>query len=248
MSSPDQPSPVPTADLAAYFQSRQIAFSKEGRLDLGFGRGRDQYHLFHYPAPAAEQSMGMFLEWHTEDFFDSPDGPHLAIGLRGPTTEDPHRGRGLALGILASRVIDPASPERMIPRFEGGPEPPGGPAFFIEDFSINEGTAPIQAWQMTRCKPARALQNDGVYRIDIHVSKGNAWAGIWQVSGTGGDYRLLGQSSCCEGGPASGVGPCGPCPEATGDIGVGNAFIGTGFANPLTRSWLGNIYIAHWRD
>ena len=32
------------------------------------------------------------------------------------------------------------------------------------------------------------------------------------------------------------------------DRGQGNAFIGTGFSDPNTRSWIDNIYIAHGRN
>ena len=244
----DLTAPVSSADLDAHFRERGILFEQQPRIALGFGEGHPQYRFMEYALPGPGHVMGIFFEWHTEDFFSSPDGPHLAVGIRGPVEDDPHRGRGLAIGILASDAPDPADSEKRIRLFEGCPPAPGGPSYFIEDFSINEGTAPIPSWQMTDGKAMPELANGGVYRIDIHVSTGTTWAGIWQVMEDGRAYRPLGQASCCEGGPASQDGPPGPCPELPEDIGIGNAFIGTGFASPATKSFADNIYLAHWPE
>ena len=109
-------------------------------------------------------------------------GPHVAIGLRGPLEEDPHRGRGLAIGILASQMNNPADPDHPIPLFKGCPDPPGGPSFFIEDFTLNDGIAPISEWQLSPGQGLSRLQGHGIYRIDIHVSWGQVWAGVWKVT------------------------------------------------------------------
>ena len=90
---------VPTQDLPFFFRSNGIAFTAAGSLKLGFGRGNDQYRLYNYSGPAEDETMGIFFELHTEDFFEVDSGPHVAIGLRGPVREDPHRGRGLAIGM-----------------------------------------------------------------------------------------------------------------------------------------------------
>mgnify|MGYP000579687581 CR=1 FL=1 len=61
---------VTTENLSSYFRSRGIAFKEMGSLRLGFGRGRDQFCLYNYPAPADDETMGVFCEWHTEDYFE----------------------------------------------------------------------------------------------------------------------------------------------------------------------------------
>ena len=223
-----------------------------GSLGLGFGIGNDQYHLYHYPGPADDETMGLFCEWHTEDYFEVDSGPHVAIGLRGPVEDDPHRGRGLAIGILANRMTNPDDPEHPIELFKGCPDPPGGPSFFIEDFTINEGTAPIKDWQFSPGQDLPQLQGNRIYRLDIHVSKDQVWVGIWEVTpaGTSGadGYHFLGQAICTEEGPAYTGNPDSPCPEDPLDRGKGNVFVGTGFSDPETRSRISNIYVAHWKN
>lgn len=248
MSATDFPQPVPASNLPRFFTDRGVAYSRYGRLQLGFGPAQPQYRFFDYSLPGPGQTMGIFLEWYTEDFFNSPHGPHLAVGLRGPLESDPHRGRGLAIGILASHAPDPSTPGHMLPLFAGCPEPPGGPAFFIEDFSINEGTAPVTSWQMSRCQNAENLGNAGTYRIDIHVSTLNVWTGIWKRQPDREAYLPVGQASCCDGSSGEPGGCAGPCPELPADTGMGNAFIGTGFADPDNRSYIDNIFIAHWPE
>ena len=245
---------VPTENLASYFRSSGIAFTTVPQLSLGFGQGNDQYCLYPYPGPADDETMGIFFEWHTEDFFEVDTGPHLAIGLRGPVKEDPHRGRGLAIGILANHVSNPEDPEHPIQLFKGCPDPPGGPSFFIEDFTLNDGVAAISEWQLSLGQHLPRLQGNGIYRVDIHVSLGCVWAGVWEVIKTqsvnGTDvrnYTFLGQTICSNEGPGYSSDPDSPCPQAAPDRGRGNAFIGSGFADPDTRSWVENIYIAHWK-
>ena len=230
-----------------------MAYQHVGALNLGFGKGKDQYQLFDYPGPEDDETMGIFFEWHTGDYFDVDSSPHIAIGLRGPVKEDPHRGRGLAIGILASHMSDPEDPSATIPLFVGCPPPPGGPSFFIEDFTINEGIAPIEQWQFSPGQNLPELLGNRTYRIDIHVSKGQVWAGVWQrsnqIAGESSDgaiYKFLGQTACTNDIAAYSGDPAQPCPEDKEDQGVGNAFIGTGFSDPETNSWIDNIYIAHW--
>ena len=119
---------VPARDLEAFFRQQGIRFERQPRLELGFGEGYPQYRFMEYPLPGPGQTMAICFEWHTADFFDSPDGPHLAVGIRGPIEEDPHRGRGLAIGILAGDTPDPADPHGRQPLFEGCPPFPGGPS------------------------------------------------------------------------------------------------------------------------
>lgn len=244
--SPEQPRLVPTGSLESYFAARNIAFSRQTPLRLGFGEGRDQYCFYPYPAPADDETMGIFCEWHTADYFDVDSGPHVAIGMRGPRETDPHRGRGLAIGILANQAINPEQPDQPVALFRGCPDPPGGPAFFIEDFTGNDGRSPISAWQLSEGQGLPALQGSGVYRLDIHVSRDRVWAGVWQlVSDRSVDvpadrrYVFLGQT-------VSTVSERGA--EHPADRGQGNAFIGTGFSDPNTRSRVENIFIAHWKN
>lgn len=197
--------------------------------------------------------MGLFCEWHTEDFFDVDTGPHLAIGMRGPTVEAPHRGRGLAIGTLANSTSDPGNPDVEIPLFAGCPDAPGGPSFFIEDFSRNDGIAPIRAWQLSLGRELPLLRGNGTYRIDIHVTAHDVWAGVWKIDekrkflgSRRRRYLPLGEIRCSAEGPAFSGDGRSPCPEHESDRGRGNAFIGTGFANPETRSWVDHIHIAHW--
>jgi hypothetical protein len=244
----ETPRLVPTEDLPAYFRSNGISYRVMDTLGLGFGQGNDQYRLFPYPGPANDETMGLFCEWHTEDFFDVDTGPHVAIGLRGPVEDDPHRGRGLAIGILAGQTYDPGNPDVPVPLFRGCPDWPGGPSFFIEDFTLNDGVAPVSAWQLSPGRHLGELQGNGVYRIDIHISKDHAWAGVWKILGTEEGtrvYSFLDQVACSD----SELGFAGsPCPEVAADQGQGNAFIGAGFADPDNRSWVDNIYIAHWKN
>ena len=246
---------VPTENLASYFRSRGISYKEMGSLDLGFGHGRDQYRLYNYPAPADDETMGVFCEWHTEDYFEVDSGPHIAIGMRGPVGEDPHRGRGLAIGILASHAPDPENPDKPVPLFKGCPDAPGGPSFFIEDFTVCDGKTPISEWQLSLGQCLPELGANGIYRIDIHVSKDSVWAGVWQVltrrAGDGEisrDYSFLGQTACPDtesgfDGYMTGMGV-----EDALDRGRGNAFIGTGFSDPDTRSRVENIFISSWKN
>jgi len=246
---------VPTEELPAYFLSNAIAYRAIDALSLGFGHGQDQYRLYSYPGPADDETMGLFCEWHSEDFFDVDTGPHVAIGMRGPTTEDPHGGRGLAIGILANQMSLPENPDHLVPLFKGCPDPPGGPSFFIEDFTLNDGIAPIKEWQLSLGRHLPQLQGSGIFRIDIRVSKDHVWAGVWKVtmgrSAEGGvmrNYIFLDQVSCTDEAPGFSGDTGAPCPQDPADRGRGNAFIGTGFADPETSSWVDNIYIAHWKN
>jgi hypothetical protein len=246
---------VPTEELEGYFRSNGVAFTAEPPLKLGFGQGEEQYRLFSYPAPADDETMAVFCEWHTEDYFECDAGPHIAIGMRGPIGQDPHRGRGLAIGILANSVVNPDDPDHPIPLFEGCPPAPGGPAFFIEDFSVCDGETAIKEWQLSHGQSLPELRDNGIFRIDIHVSRHSVWAGVWKVSVDqleGGvekrRYSFLGQTVCSTEEPGFDTKHGPSCVEDPLDRGQGNAFIGTGFSDPLTRSWVNNIYIAHWKN
>lgn len=246
---------VPTEDLPAYFQSNGIAFKAVGPLCLGFGHGNKQYQLYSYPGPAMDETMAVFCEWHTEDYFDVDSGPHVAIGMRGPVKEAPHRGRGLAIGILANQMGNSEEPDQPTPLFKGCPEPPGGPAFFIENFTLCDGIVSIPEWQLSLGQPLAQLHGNGIYRIDIHVSWGSVWAGVWKVDEKRSDegelkrsYTFLGQTTCSNDGPGFGDDPKPVCHEDPSDQGRGNAFIGTGFSDPETKSRVDHIYIAHWKN
>jgi len=246
---------VPTENLAAYFLTRGIAFTTVEPLELGFGHGNDQYQLYPYPGPADDETMGVFCEWHTEDYFEVNSGPHIAIGMRGPVKQDPHRGRGLAIGILANRMLNPDAPDHPIPLFRGCPDPPGGPSFFIEDFTLCDGKNPIRDWQLSYGQPLPELQGYRIYRIDIHVSRDSVWAGVWQVSisrSTDAEvyraYTFLGETFCPDTDPGFAEHQVGKGCEDALDRGQGNAFIGTGFSDPQTRSRVENIFIAHWKN
>ena len=245
---------VPTRDLPYHFHSNGIAYTQVNRLNLGFGSGNDQYRLYPYPGPADDETMGVFCELHTENYFEVDTSPHIAIGMRGPLKEDPHRGRGLAIGILANRMANPEDPDHPIELFKGCPDAPGGPSFFIEDFTINEGTRPITEWQLSRGHDLPQLRGNSVYRLDIHVSSSDVWAGVWKVTNQPSDndltvpvYTFLGQTACSADMPACSGNPDSPCPEDELDRGKGNVFIGSGFSDPETRAWIDNIYIAHWK-
>ena len=246
---------VPTENLPSSLSSRAISFKSFEPLQLGFGRGKEQYQLYPYPGPADDETMAIFCEWHTSDYFDVDSGPHVAIGMRGPVKEDPHRGRGLAIGILANRMINPDDPDHPVPLFTGCPDPPGGPSFFIEDFTVCDGKTPICQWQLSAGQYLPQLQGHGIYRIDIHVSRDNVWAGVWEVViGKSGDgdmnraYTFLGQAICPDTTPGFGENIIGMGREDALDRGRGNAFIGTGFSDPQTLSRIENIYIAHWKN
>jgi len=250
-----QPRLVRTEDLPSHFLANNIAYVSAGSLTLGFGKGNDQYRLYPYPGPADDETMAVFCEVHTEDFFEADSGPHIGIGMRGPVKDDPHRGRGLAIGILASHIIDPDDPENPVLLFKGCPGPPGGPSCFIEDFSINDGIAPIEDWQLSLGKCLPQLQGNSTYRIDVHVSLGNVWAGVWKVTSKQSDadlaereYTFLGQVACSDEAPGYSGQPGLPCPESAPDRGRGNVFIGSAFADPETSSRVDNIYIAHWKN
>lgn len=253
--SENPPKLVRTENLPEYFRANKMAYKSLGSVDLGFGHGKHQYRLYDYPAPQDDETMGLFCEWHTQDYFNVDTGPHVAIGLRGPVAEDPHRGRGIAIGILAGEICLPDDPEKLVPLFSGCPPAPGGPSFFIEDFSRNDGHAPVADWQLSRGRHLPQLQGDGVYRIDIHIAKNHAWAGVWKIEqhelADGSferQYIFMNQVSCCQKGPGYSGNPGAPCPELDADRGRGNAFIGSGFSDPETRSRVENIYIAHWKS
>ena len=199
--------------------------------------------------------MGVFCEWHTEDYFEVDSGPHVAIGMCGPVMEDPHRGRGLAIGIMANQAINPDDPAHPIPLFKGCPDPPGGPSFFIEDFTVNDGKTPISEFQLSNGQCLPGLQGNAIYRIDVHASRDSVWAGVWRVKENVADdgevsraYTFLGETFCPDQTPGFGDGIIGMGCEDEQDRGKGNAFIGTGFSDPLTRSSIENIYIAHWKN
>ena len=243
---------VPTESLESYFLSSGIGFTRVGSLKLGFGQGNDQYQLYPYPGPKDDETMAVFCEWHTEDYFEVDSGPHLAIGMRGPVRQDPHRGRGLAIGILANRSSDPDQP---VDWFKGCPDPPGGPSFFIEDFTVNDGKTPTCEWQLSVGQDLPELRGHGIYRIDTHVSRDRVWAGVWQVRinrSTDGElareYTFMGETSCPDKLPGLGGSFDGLGGEVLQDRGQGNAFIGTGFSDPKTRSHVDNIFIAHWKN
>jgi len=250
-----QPRLVPTGDLAPWFLSRGIAFTTAEPLSLGFGQADKQYQLYPYPGPADDETMGVFCEWHTEDYFEVDSGPHIAIGMRGPVPQDPHRGRGLAIGILANQMINPDDPEHPLPLFKGCPDPPGGPSCFIEDFSVCDGKTPVSEWQLSAGRHLPGLKGHGIYRIDIHVSRDCAWAGVWQVTARRSiegesipDYIFMGQAHSPDTESGFGAHLVGRGREDVMDRGKGNAFIGTGFSDPQTRSRVENIYIAHWKN
>lgn len=243
-----EPRVVPTEELESWFRSRGIPYRACGSQPLGFGHGNPQYRLYDYPAPADDETMGLFCEWRTADFFDVDTGPHVAIGLRGAVEDDPHRGRGLAIGILASRMPSADAVADWVPLFEGCPDYPGGPSFFIEDFSRNDGRAPIRSWQLSRGRPLPGLAGNGLYRIDILVARDRAWAGVWRVKESAAGsrrYEFMGQVASPDRSPGfAGL----PCTELAEDRGRGNAFVGAGFADPDNRSRVDNIYLAHWKD
>ena len=246
---------IPTGELESYFRSNKIAYAALEPLSLGFGHGNKQYMFYSYPTLAPDKTMGMFCEWHTEDFFEVDTGPHIAIGLRGPEKEKPHEGRGLAMGILANQVSNPEDPDNPIQLFRGCPDPPGGPSFFIEDFTRNDGNSPIRDWQLSLGKELPQLKGNSIYRIDVQVSFDQVWVGIWQVirsrsinSDVLQNYVLLGHAGYPDEGSGFHVGHNSSYQGINPDQGSGNAFIGSGFADPETRSWVDNIYISHWKS
>lgn len=249
------PQLVPTAGLPAFFISSGIIYQAVAPLSLAFGHGKQQYRLYSYPGPAEDETMAVFCEWHTRDFFAVDSDPHFAIGMRGPVADHPHRGRGLAIGILANQMHNPDDPDHPVQLFKGCPDPPGGPAFFLEDFSINDGSTAVEEWQLSLGKKLPQLRNNHIYRIDVHVSFNSAWVGIWEAKKTHSDrglitadYTFLGQADWPDEGPGIGAHFKPAKPEDYQDRGQGNAFIGCGFADPETRSWVENIYLAHWKN
>jgi hypothetical protein len=70
---------------------------------------------------------------------------------------------------------------------------------------------------------------------------------VWQVTETGqGErhYRFMDQVSCSD---RAADFPGTPGFELAADRGRGNAFIGAGFTDPDNRSWVDDIYLAHWK-
>jgi hypothetical protein len=241
---------IPTDELTTHFAAQRIACKSCGDLELGFGAGNPHYRLYDYPAPASDETMGVFFEWHTEDFF-SVTGGHLAVGLNGPLPDDPHRGRGLAIGHFAGWIPDPDQPGKRLAQFPGCPGHPGGPSMFLEEFTVNEGRAAAREWQLTPGRQMDQLVDGRIYRIDIHVSRTNVWAGVWQkhMSSRSGAiaYTFLDQVSCRDRLPFDDQRPAPPCHRHPDDRDCGNAFIGTAFADPETRSCVRHIHIAHWQ-
>ena len=238
---------MPTAGLAQHFRRHGIAFRREPALQLGFGEGRPQYRLYDYPLPDRPCTMGMFFEWHTADFFDAPVNAHLAVGLRGPRADDPHRGRGLALGMLSASTRDATG--AVLPLFAGCAPPPGGPAMFIEEFTVNEGRAPIPDWQLSQARQLPGLGGSGVYRVDLHVSDTRVWAAIWQRLDGGEDsrYRFMAQTGTHLHPPLAGGGRPHPASALhSDDQGVGNGFIGCGFSRADNQSRIEQLHLAHW--
>ena len=88
MTSPKPPRLIPTPELQSFFAAYGISYQHVGALNLGFGEGKDQYQLFNYPGPEDDETMGIFFEWHTGNYFDVDTGPHIAIGLRGPVNKE----------------------------------------------------------------------------------------------------------------------------------------------------------------
>ena len=122
---------------------------------------------------------------------------------------------------------------------------------FLEEFTVNEGRAAAREWQLTPGRQMDELGDGRVYRIDIHVSRTNVWAGVWlkYMSPRSGasEYTFLDQVSCLDR-PSfddKRAGP--PCHRHPEDRDCGNAFIGTAFADPETRSSVRHIHIAHWQ-
>ncbi len=244
---------IPTQELASYFESRGITYMAVDPIQLGFGHGKKTYEFYSRPGPADDETMGVFCEWHTGDYFEVDSGPHMAIGMRGPVIEDPHRGRGLAIGILASHINNPEDPDKPTPLFVGCPDPPGGPSFFIEDFTVCDGKTPIIDWQLSEGRLLPQLSGDGIYRIDVHVSRDNVWVAVWQViidqcsdGQLSRTYRFLDQVSSPDPGFSDKIIGMG-CEDKL-DKGIGNVFMGTGFSDPETNSHIENIYIAHWKN
>jgi hypothetical protein len=234
--------PIPLEEMAGWFRRRSIPFLDAGALNLGFGEGQPQYRLYDYPGPQDEETMGMFLEWSTADYFDVPHGAHLALGMRGPVPEDPHRGRGLAIGMFSNRTTAPDGSD--VELFAGAPEPPGGPGMFLEEFTVNDGHRPIHEWQLSRCRDLPALVGHRTYRIDLFVSRNAVWTNVWEVL-SDRSHRFLDHTNCGLHPPRDDR-PAPSCAEDPGDRGVGNAFVGNGFAAPDNRSRIEALFIAHW--
>ena len=244
--------PVPARLLPGWFRDHGIEYRSVPDLKLAFGHGNPQYRLWSYPAPTEDETMGVYFEWHTEDYFDVDTEPHLAVGMRGPTRSHPHRGRGLAIGILANSMIDPETPDRPVALFRGCPDLPGGPSCFIEDFTNNNPGVPAEDWQLSVGKPLPQLRGNRVYRIDLEVGDERVWAGVWEIkkqqTRTGEmqhAYTYLGEVISPD--PARSLKRT-SCVIEAADRAVGNVFIGSGFADPETTSWIGQLHIAHWKN
>lgn len=225
------PSPVPAGELSDWLTRHGIAHRRLPSLALGFGAGQAQYRLETYPDPGADGVVAMVFEWHTRDFFEAPQAAHIAAGLCGPLPEDPHRGRGLAIGVLSNRGSAPDG--TSIDLFQGCPDPPGGPSMFIEDFTINEGTRPPVEWQLSEGVLLPDLAGHRVYQVEIQVSRSAVWAGVWHrdpaaVNG----YRWLGETGCT-----------GLPPEPGARV---NAFIGQGWARDNNDSRIEHWTLCHW--
>ena len=238
------PTLVPGDALEAHFQQHALWHGPLDDIALGFGTGNPQYALIPCAAPGPTGVLGLFFEWHTRDFFQLAPGAHLAVGLDGPVEADPHRGRGLAIGHFAGTAPGEGDGERRL--FAGADPHPGGPAGFLEEFTVNEGTAPIHDWQLTPALPLPDLEDEAVVRVDIHVSARNTWAAAWRIDRE--TPSLLGHWSGRDG-PAFADGRTPPTPARDpSDNGVGNVFIGSAFGSPKTASVVRRGWLACWRD
>lgn len=233
--------PLPMEALKSWFKRNRIQFTDAGSLPLGFGHDQEQYQFYDYPAPGQHEAFGLFFEWETADFFDSPYSPHLAAGLWGPRRDDPHRGRGLAIGFFAAFSLDKDG--NQVPQFSGAPPHPGGPAMFIEDFTVNDGNEEIADWQLTECRLLPDLAGNRRYRIHLLLSDSDVRAFLWEVLADN-TCRFIDQISCTDDPPQTGL-PQPYCGVYESDRGVGNVFVGHGFARPDNNSRIESLCIAH---
>jgi len=140
-------------------------------------------HYMEYPDPADNETVGIFFEFHTGLTMQQNSGAHLGVLMRGTNeitgtdneVEDAlHRGRGIALGGLSRLGCENST------------------GLMIEDFSAPDGAE----LQHTVCLPT-SMKDNTVYRIDIHASTSNVWAGIWEkkilppIYADGDEYAIL---------------------------------------------------------
>lgn len=244
---------VPTEQLVDFFNDNGISFTSPADY-YPDGTG-DEHKLFNYPDPANYETIAVNFEWHVGNFFStSYSGEHLAVQLRGPNSGDPvkhtHRGRGLALGEFSGTSWT-------------GCNNPASNGFFIEDFTKEDaGGKPDQ---LSVCKPMQGLNNNSIYRIDLHVSQTQVWVAIWEkviISWPGGSsifYIFLDESSCQNDPGPDAVWSTSPSPprwtckedtavrDGTKDSDTGNLAIGSAFLGTAPNDWSARqIYISHW--